>query len=85
VSLSREHWEVLEYTNSLFTRWALRGNRYLFKHMEPSLEIPLYIVAEERRVAQITHSQPILIQVPPLPRRPSKCPTSQQSVKSHEW
>jgi hypothetical protein len=76
VNLSKEHLEVLEYTNNLFVRWALRRNGYLFKHMEPTLEIPLYIVAEERRIAQITHSQPTLIQVPPSQLRLFECPTS---------
>jgi hypothetical protein len=53
----------LEYTDSLFSRWSLRKNVYLFKHIEPNLEIPFYIIAEERRISQITHSHSILIEV----------------------
>jgi len=61
MNLSKEHLEILEYIDSLFARWNLRKNTYLFKHIKSNLEIPLFILAEERRIAQITQVPATLI------------------------
>jgi len=63
MNLSKEHLEILEYSDSLFARWNLRKNTYLFKHIKSNLEIPLFIIAEERHIAQITQVQATLIEV----------------------
>lgn len=45
IHLSKEHLLLLECLELLFSRWSLRKNTYLFRHLKPSLEIPLFIIA----------------------------------------
>lgn len=62
--MTHEHVQILEYTDALFTRQSLRKNIYLYKHMKNTaqgLEIPIFVLAEERKIMQTTQSHATLV------------------------
>ncbi len=73
---------------ALLSRDSLCNNTYLFKQMKHSLTIPLYIFAEERRIAAITSDDQQIAQVLSPPCRPFKSldwlesPTIEKSLSS---
>ncbi len=47
----------------LLSRENLCNNTYLFKQMKPTLTLPLYLIAEERKIAAITNNEQLIINV----------------------
>jgi hypothetical protein len=47
----------------LLKRENLCNNTYLFKKMNGSLSVPLYIIAEEKKISAITNDYEVIIDV----------------------
>lgn len=76
--LSSNYIAVLDQVHSLrsqirylLSRENLCNNTYLFKQMKPNLTLPLFLIAEERKIAAITNNEQLIINVSYPPQRHS--------------
>lgn len=63
----------------LLSRENLCNNTYLFKQMKPNLTLPLFLIAEERKIAAITNNEQLIINVSLISHRPSMSHDSPRS------
>jgi hypothetical protein len=55
--------QLLTQLDKLFQRQSLERNIYIFNQMKPNLEIPISLIAKERKVLAITTDEKLVLQV----------------------